>query len=189
MESTPEYFTQAPGQKMLKLLPKAGQRYGLSAWHTHMPMIVTALCRLQPKRILELGIGDYSTALIGAYVRGSDAQALSLENDFHEGWYEGLTWMSTPQHEIRKIEEWDYTQWPGPWDFVFIDQGPELERIPALKYYLETGAKVVGIHDCNYPGRYQELLDQFKYVVHDQTHQFFTTLASNEVDITKWFRP
>lgn len=168
------------------ITPEPGGRYGLADWHTHLTLLSASLFRQRPKSILELGIGDYSTALIHAYVQNEPgSEAFSVENNFHPGWFEGLQWMNSPSHHICKRDEWNYDEWPGPYDFVFVDHGPESERIPALDYY-QSRADVVMIHDCNYPERYGAILDRFDYVLHDRTHRFFTTVASTKHDVTTW---
>jgi len=187
MQEEPKQFIAAPGQKMLIIEPSAGQHYGLGDWHTHLPLLSAALMGGKPSTILELGAGDYSTRLINVYARTNpEAHAISVENDFYPGWYEGLTHLVTKNHAIRLVDDWDYQQWEGDWDLVFIDHGPESERIPAADYF-SMRCKMMMLHDCNYPVRYQQILDRFKYVVHDQTHRFFTCLASNEIDVTTWF--
>ncbi len=186
MEEEPKQFVQAEGQKMLLIEPQAGQHYGLGDWHTHLPLLTAALAGGRPRTILELGAGDYSTRLINSYVRSCDAYALTLENNFNPGWFEGLLHLELPNHRFDKVESWDYEQTAGPWDLVFIDHGPESERIPAADYY-STRCKMLMLHDCNYPIRYQRILDRFPYVVHDQTHKYFTCLASHEVDVTCWY--
>lgn len=166
------------------LTSQEGSRYGLGDWHTHLPVLVAALSHIRPTSILELGAGDYSTALIHAYVSGDKSRkALTLENDFHPGWFEGLAWMRNAQHKIEKVSDWDYESLGTAWDLVFIDHGPESERIPALEYYSAHGCTVI-LHDCNYPDRYEELWKRYDYVLHDRTHRFWTMLASNIYDVT-----
>lgn len=170
------------------ITPEPGGRYGLSDWHTHLTLLASSLFKQRPATILEMGIGDYSTALIHAYVQGNpDAEAWSLENDFHEGWFAGLQWMDNKaNHHLVKIAEWNFEACPDKrYEFIFIDQGPESARIPALEWALHHG-DVVMIHDCNYPERYGAILDKFDYVLHDRTHRFHTTVASTKHDVTSW---
>lgn len=163
-----------------------GGNYGLGDWHTHLPVLAATLFRQRPKRILELGSGHYSTGLIRSYSHGDpEVEAHSLENDFYPGWFAGLRWMETPQLKIHKVTKWDHERWSGPWDLVFIDHGPEEDRIPALDYY-RTRSETVVIHDCNYMDRYGAILDKFDYVLHDRTHRFHTTAASSKHDVTSW---
>lgn len=175
-------------QKERILSPQPGCRYGLGDWHTHITLLASALFKQRPQSILEMGIGDYSTALIHAYVHNNPGtRAWSLENDFHDGWYSGLKWMDNgDNHHVVKVPDWDFSTWPNQhYDFIFIDQGPECDRIPALEWSRSHG-DVVMIHDCNYPERYSSILDKFDYVLHDRTHRFNTTVASTKHDVTEW---
>jgi len=167
--------------------PVEGGCYELGSWHTHLFMLAKVLFLMRPGRVLELGAGLYSTGILSAYALSDPGvEVLSLENDFNPGWFDRLQWLVRPNCRIEKVDRWDYPAMGEGWDFVFIDHGPESERPLALEYFRDTGAGVVGIHDCNYPERYARILGGFRHVAHDRTHKFVTTIASNMWDVTRW---
>lgn len=169
--------------------PCSGGRYGMGDWFTHYPFLVTALARTQPTKILELGTGDFSSTVFHSWVQGNPAATcLSLENDATPGWYEQLSWMHSENHKFQLVKDFrDFSPWREPWDLVFIDYDPEVERGAAVEFFAPL-AKVMILHDCNYEGRYNRELDMYKYVVHDRRYRLFTAMASNTVDVEEWFR-
>lgn len=174
--------------KIRTITAKEGERHGLGDWHTHLPVLAATLFNQRPMSILELGSGDYSTMLFNTYAAANpEARVLSLENDFNPGWIDGLKWMERPNHEIRKVGHWNHADMDlGKFDFVFIDQGPECDRIPSLDWFSCGNATTVALHDCNYPDRYDALLERFPFVLHHKTHRFHTAVASHEFDVTNW---
>jgi len=151
-------------------------RLALSDWYTHLPVLVKALERGKPQNILELGSGDCSSVIFHEYASGVEGRhVISLEHD--PLWLAGMAWMQNP---------WHYGNWQGPWDLVMIDQAPEPERIPALEFFASR-AKLVVLHDNNWPTRYQHLYPLYKYILHYRTFRLHTTLFSNTVDVTEWF--
>jgi len=160
-------------------------RLSLHDWATHLPVIIKMLDRSQPEKLLELGSGDFSSVLIHEYVTGHPTRHLtSLEHD--QKWIEGLGWLNNRNHTLQYVPNWDYTKLNGPWDFVFIDQAPEEDRIPALAYFADK-SKIVALHDNNYEDRYAKHYHLYKYIVHHRVFRFNTSIFSNTVDITKWW--
>lgn len=164
--------------------PIGNFRLALHDWATHLPVIIKTLDRAKPEKLLELGSGDFSSVLLHEYVTGTKRQLISLEHD--EPWLNSLKWLQNVNHDLKHVTEWNYEPWKGPWDFVFIDQAPEPDRIPALEYFSDK-SKVVILHDNNYEDRYAKHYHLYKYIVHHRVFRFNTSIFSNTYDVTSWW--
>ncbi len=160
---------------------------------SHQRLLLGAALRTQGP-LLELGVGWYSTPLLHeiAVTQGRPlltvdnnqdwlAQFLCLQNDWHTldlvGWWGEL--YELPR--FRKIERWG---------LVFVDQGQPIEREYAVRGLLDQ-ADVFVLHDTEeaFAYGYSRTLPMFKWKFEDRTHKVHTTVASNTIDVMKWFTP
>lgn len=173
---------------------------------SHQRLLIGAAMRTTG-RILELGVGWYSTPLLHEIavtqkrmlwtVDNNDhwlAQFKNLVHDYHAltlvGWW-GELW-NTLDNERYKQDRFG---------LVFVDNGQPCEREYAVRALLDK-ADVFVLHDTeegpaygynrvlgslthimnNLPG------PMFKYQWTDKCQKAWTTVASNTVDVTQWFR-
>ena len=159
-------------------------RYAFHPWATHLPVLCRVLDRLQPKKILELGAGDFSTVILNAYVTGNEERSLlTLENN--PDWLSQLVWMGNKQHTLRQVKDWT-TPEPKAFDLVLVDQAPEEDRKLSLQQYAET-ARVVIVHDAHHHDRYRSLFALYAHGVHDRRFDMGTSVLSNYFDVARWF--
>ena len=174
--------------KKLELTNALPTSYQLYDWATNLPVLLRVLQEFRPTMILELGAGNFSSSLFAAYViNNPSATCLSLDNN--KEWIEGLSlWQVSNRHRIEYIENYDESNLPdNHYDLVFIDQNPEQSRIQSLEFY-RTRAKVVCLHDANYPDRYGKSWDQFSFNVWDKRFKFYTYCGSMTIDVTSWWQ-
>ena len=153
-------------------------------WGSHLPTLVRLLYTFQPKRILELGCGDWSTPILHDYVTGlNDRILVSAENN--PEWLANMSWMRNAQHDMRLVSNWTAGVLGSEWDLVLVDQAPESDRVASLSYFSGAGtAKITVLHDAQYPDRYGHLYPFFKYILHDKRYTMQTSVFSNVVDVT-----
>lgn len=125
---------------------------------THVPALALAVLRFGP-RVLEVGAGWYSTALLHTMSR----QVITLENN--EEWAKRFLPICNSKLQIAPdIYQWS-KYWSGhEWDVVFVDCDPVSMRIPCVELFLNSKACVV-CHDTEHPD-YVKFLPSVKYVYH-----------------------
>jgi predicted O-methyltransferase YrrM len=172
--------------RKFSIIPKSPPpaRYAFHPWATHLPVLCRILDKYQPKRILELGAGDFSTVVFNSYVAGESARrCLTLENN--PEWLTALSWMENPQHSLRQVKDWESPE-PDFFDLVLIDQAPEESRKLSLLQYAQS-AGIVVLHDAQWSVRYAEHFTAYQYHVQDARYEMQTAVLSNHVDVTVLF--
>ncbi len=131
----------------------------MDGFGTHLPVLAAVVRRLSHPRVLELGMGDYSTPMLHVEAAAQRAYVRSLEANAE--WAARYAAMACPQHELAVVE-WDRVA-AEPWDVVFMDCGPTEARAPLLARLLGS-CKYMVIHDtdaCCY--RYEPILSMAPY--------------------------
>ena len=168
-----------------KVLTQSPLRSEFPDYGTHVPVLLRTLQCLQPSRILEFGSGVYSTPLLAAYCLGHEiATCESLEND--PAWFDTTQRLDVTRSHVRRVQDWQaFHLGSGYYDLIFLDWDPEADRGEMLGP-CTLAAKVVVLHDANYPERYHGIWDHCHMVL-DQRYRFHTACLSRTLDVTRWW--
>lgn len=165
---------------------------------THMAALTAAVINTDGP-VLEMGSGDYSTPLLHALcaknkrfllTTDTDKKWLNyfrdLENDWHSFEYVPVyedDWMVNPKPAL-----WDNVAKDMHWSVVLIDHRPGERRIEDIKR-LRKNADIFVVHDTEEPSYgYGPILSTFKYVYIDVRYTTQTTVVSDTIDITQFFK-
>lgn len=171
---------------------------------THQRLLVGAALRTTGP-ILELGVGWYSTPLLHEIAEAQGRYLLTVDNDRH--WLEqfsasewpadrgGAYGLRSALHRLELVGWWgDLLRLPafeagGRWGLCFVDQGQPIEREYAVRALIDR-VDVFVMHDTEdeYPYGYCRTLPMFKHRWTDKCQKAWTTVASNRIDVTGWFR-
>ncbi|MCA9037307.1 MAG: hypothetical protein KDA91_19360 [Planctomycetaceae bacterium] len=116
---------------------------GISNYATHLPMLRFLLSLLRPARILEFGVGHYSTGLF----RASPAHVCSVESNAE--WAKQFV-SSDPRHTVihwpdEAVQDCLLDDSVGEVDLALVD-GPVHSRVPCVER-LFWKSRVIVIHD------------------------------------------
>jgi hypothetical protein len=155
---------------------------------SHLPVICRVFTELKNSTgaVLELGCGDFSTALLHELC--VDRLLASLDAD--KAWVEKFVYLANKHHVISHVTSWENLgAYDMFWDIVLVDQAPgEFRRTSIEK--LANKAKIIIAHDTETPGNiygYQHCLDKFKYFTEYKGHYVTTAVVSNFIDCTRWW--
>jgi hypothetical protein len=178
--------------------------------HQATLMATVSFCTLAgPVRVLELGMGWYSTIplhyLVGQHhSHYPDSRVLSL--DCHEPWVNNFRFIEAPWHQMVHVPKWDDWQPEGTWDVAFVDHGNDPSRVgnklnakynrDRIRRDLEliklskADVRFVVVHDTelmqgNYG--YSEVFPLFKHQWTNQRQKPFTSILSNVQDPAEIF--
>lgn len=170
----------------------------LNAYGTHQRLLLQAALRTTG-RILELGAGWYSTPLLHEVAAVQERFLLTHDND--PPWLEGVRRAELQEfwHEMTLL---DRRQWSGRWGLVFVDHGPPpdlprnekgllnaLDRAQAVLDLMDR-TDVFVLHDTQPEVRWEydwdKVLPLFKFQHTDTTHEVWTTVCSNVIDVGRW---
>jgi hypothetical protein len=114
-----------------------------SPYATHLPMLRFLLETFRPARIIEFGMGEFSTRLFAQ----SAADVISIESDpfwFQRGWTGAAT-----HHRVlwptEAIQDYLLDPHQSEFDLAFVD-GPEESRVPCVNRLIGR-ARMIVIHD------------------------------------------
>lgn len=102
------------------------------AWSTHQPLLHTVLEFFEPKFIVELGIGLYSTPIFSNY---KSAQLVSIEND--KEWIEYISKKLNLEYKI-----------------IFHDIGPDLDKTSFVKDMTQDQKRKIKDYYINFKNQY-----------------------------------
>lgn len=125
------------------------------AYASHTPHLRQVLAEVQPKRVLEIGAGLYSTP---EFLRCESVEDVdSLETD--EDWAKRVRQRVGPDGRLSIWVMPDPSEWRDVYDLIFVD-GPdtEAERMDVIHSVLTRDHPVVVIHDAEHPP-YRTLID------------------------------
>lgn len=128
----------------MKLLHKT------NSYYTHAPVLIATINRLRPgSRILELGTGEGSTALI-SHLCNNKHYVVSVDHDAE--WISRYTdSLGSRDHEFKHLSFDKIIPSVGnfEWDLVFLDQGLWESRAECLMHFKDTVDYII-LHDCDY---------------------------------------
>jgi len=163
---------------------------GLEArWGTHIPAMVLAV-ELYPGKVLELGIGYFSTSILHNL---RPEYLLSVESS--PGWVARFVNLQDDKHKFRHVVDYDklFDTIGLDWDVVLVDHSPYNQRFIDLAR-LKGHSKIFVVHDTNEDAfvnevnkeeleAIRELMTSFKYRL-DFNHIFpHTAILSDEIDM------
>lgn len=107
-------------------------------WSSHTPVIQSALDLVQPRFVLELGIGNFSTP---HFLASAAERILHIEND--QQWLEHVqhTFTDTDHSEFRLHWLGDHVNKSTGWNRLVIDQQTE-----CLTYYQDLAQEIHGLN-------------------------------------------
>lgn len=118
--------------------------WATSEYATHISLLTELFVRFAPKRILETGSGDYSTA----YFLSQDIDELvSIEND--PGWTKDT---KDKRHTVLSVDGPVANHLPdlSKFDLVFVDDDPVDCRPATIAAVIASAPNLVVIHDTDY---------------------------------------
>lgn len=164
---------------------------------SYMGLLLTAVAHTRGP-ILEMGAGDFSTPLLHGVCSNEKRLLLtvdtSLENihdfiDLKTSWhYFGYVpvfeddWEANPNPEL-----WNLVGNDADWAVVFINHRPGTRRVQDIER-LRSHTAVFVVCDTQEAGYgYAPVLDTFKYTYVDTRYATHTTIASDSIDVSKFF--
>ncbi len=157
------------------------------------PLITTVLQSDGP--ILELGCTDASTPLLHAICSVNQRPLVSADSnkkklrfflDLERPWHK---FVYVPTYENSKnpqLNKWDEVGNDTHWSIVFIDHEEGDRRVEEIKR-LRSNTDIFVVHDTNQYKDCNSLLETFKYSLTYKRYQYETTIASDTIDVTKFF--
>ena len=120
---------------------------------SHLSVLQAVLDQYLPKRVLELGAGQYSTPAFLAHP--AVEEVVSIEPD--KEWRERVK-AEFADEKLTVLAQ--LRRKPQDFDLVFIDNGTtEKQRLAAIKKVLSAPHPVVVIHDADVPAYNQAIAD------------------------------
>ena len=177
-------------------------RNGINGFGTHFPVLATIAANTAGP-ILEMGCGDYSTPMLHALCApmkrmlvstDADKKWLELFLDMERDWHTFIYVPAYAQYSEKNTvwvsvgeDAWDAIGSDTHWSIVFIDHTPGLRRVVDIER-LRSQTDVFVMHDAqdSYYG-YDEVLKTFKYVYEYRRYHITTKVASDTIDVAKFF--
>lgn len=129
-------------------------------------MLWAILDAFQPQRIIEFGMGMYSTPVFLARIHSGLSQFLLSIEQTDEEWFERVAAWTTPgfQPEFWKGDTGRLMAGNNtPFDFAFID-GDTAERYQDINWCIYNGIPVIAFHDSEKPDVYHyDRIDPVEY--------------------------
>lgn len=146
---------------------------------THL-LVLDMVLEHQRGRVLELGVGHYSTPLLHEY---SKTKHIVTSLDSSETWLSKFEYMRSPRHEMIHVPDWEKCELLDHyWTIAFIDQDPEPSRGPVVLRLAEQ-TKFIVCHDTENP-IYRWDFSKFKYRKDDKSRRPWTTVVSMFDDLS-----
>jgi len=153
----------------------------------HLPLLARCIQETQLTKgpVLELGIGYGSTLVLKELCR--DRELFSIES--HQYWHDIFKGLESPLHKFIKVPNFNEIPVDRQWDIAFIDHGEFPARGPMLQKLLGK-AKFVVMHDTESEAYgYNQYFHLYKYRFDYKIYYPWTTVVSNDIDVTKWEFP
>ncbi len=121
----------------------------MSAYESHIPVLEYIFARLNPTRILEFGMGYYSTK----FFMNRDIELTSVETDYN--WADKFRTDCNARHDIH-VQPCDEFQVPVDIHLLFVDCNPLDVRRVCVQHGIEADVRIIVAHDtepeseCNY---------------------------------------
>ena len=152
---------------------------------THQRLLVGAAMRTQGA-ILELGVGWYSTPLLHEIATTQERELFTYDNNEH--WLAQFKVLENHFHKLKLLGWWGELPIVGNYGLVFVDHGQPCRREDETRRLIDHAAVFV-FHDTEeeHAYGYNRILPMFKHQFTDKCQKVWTTVASNQVDVSKWF--
>lgn len=156
---------------------------------SHQRILVGAVLRT-PGDILELGVGWYSTPILHELATILDRDLFTADNNPH--WLAQFKCLECSRHKLVDVGWWgDLYAWARciSWGVVFVDHAQPIEREYAIRA-LKGNAAVFVLHDTEegFAYGYSRTIPSFKYQYTDKCQKAWTTIVSDTVDVSEWFK-
>lgn len=156
---------------------------------THQRLLVGAALRTKGP-ILELGCGFYSTPLLHEIAEVQDRLLITIDNNID--WLAQFLSLESKCHKLKLVGWWgELYEHSEALDFslCFVDQGQPCEREYAIRKLMDK-VRVFVMHDTEeqHAYGYGRTLPMFRYQFTDRCQKAWTTIVSNSVDVTGWFK-
>ncbi len=158
-------------------------------WGTHIPAMTLAVSLL-PGKVLELGVGYFSTTILHNL---KPEYLLSVESN--PGWMARFVNQQSDIHKFRHVVDYDklFNTIGLKWDVVLVDHAPYEQRFHDLAR-LKGHCGMLVVHDTDeYTlaqllkeekiNKMQELLDSFKYRIDFNHVAPQTSILSDTIDV------
>ncbi len=134
----------------------------MDAYGTHLYALAGIVAMAEPGgRVVEFGMGDYSTPLLSMLCETRGLWLRSLEREM--AWLSRFEDLATPAHEIVHVPDWNLAPIEGRWEVAFIDHEPGHRRRVELERMREAARWIV-IHDSEEPEYgLESVLARFRY--------------------------
>lgn len=163
--------------------------HDVSHWNSYLPLLWLALEETKGD-VIELGMGDGSTAKLHEYCRSNSRKLFSYESN--EEWYRKFEKLNTVDHRLEYVgHNWQpmIENHRGPIGVLFSDEAPGEMRKYNISMFCNT-AQIIVAHDTepSNDGGYKFSLVKplFKYIKHYQHEGADATAFSNFIDVSKW---
>ena len=115
-------------------------------YSSHLPILKAVLRSTNPKRVLEYGAGEHSTAALLAHPSVETVVSYEPDND----WKAKIRAEHKGETRLRFTKSKDHC--PVNFDLIFIDDGTkEAERLETIEHVLSQAHPTVVIHDADVP--------------------------------------
>jgi hypothetical protein len=159
---------------------------------THQRLLIGAALRTNGP-ILELGCGWYSTPLLHEIAEAQKRLVVTADNNYD--WLAQFQCLESENHKFQLVGWWgdflrDFAMTLRcDWALCLCDQGQPIEREYAARKLIGS-VRVFVFHDTEegYAYGYDRVMPMFKHTYTDRCHRTWTTIASNSVDVSTWFK-
>ena len=113
---------------------------------SHIPILKAVLRSTNPKRVLEYGAGEHSTAWILSHPGVETVVSYEPDDD----WRAKIRDVHRDDHRLRFTKSKDHC--PVNFDLIFIDDGTkQADRLETIEHVLSQAHPTVVIHDADVP--------------------------------------
>lgn len=151
----------------------------IDAFSTHREVLIQFLEKVNPKRVLEFGVGNFSTPLLHHYSKQGNI-VLSMDNN--PEWLNKFRGYEHGNHRLLLFNNDDlllqkYSFFEDNWSMIFVDAAPAWIRSPFIRL-IKSKADYIIVHDTE-AGVYNYDFSGFPHVWNYTKLTPWTTILSN----------
>lgn len=152
---------------------------------THQRCLIGAAMRTSGK-ILECGVGWYSTPLLHEIATVQKRPLWTVDNNPY--WLAQFLSLENEWHKLQSVGWWGELELQDHYGLAFVDHGQPCRREDEIRRLIDR-TEVFVMHDTeeDFAYGYGRIMPMFKYKFTDKCQKAWTTVASNSVDVSKWF--
>ena len=152
-----------------------------SPYGTHIPVLAAAVAMARSGPVLELGAGEFSTALLHAVCAATNRRLVTIDHD--PNWVARFAAYRSENHRVETMS-WDNIP-SEQWAVVFIDHAPAERRKIDIENLRER-CELMVIHDTeDYRYEYTDaLFGKFTYRIDYKRLVPWTTILSMTRDLS-----